>query len=185
MICIRRSEGGNVKRTAPSAVAEWPACSMQPHVTPLFGVQLFYGRPYQVIVKEHYGNDKRSIFVTAFGKSRMYNFQAVEKKNKRAVFVQLISACESLWISCTTTKNCQTCSFFHFLIILYSLWQCEETLLRRESKGEVAAWATRWEQGHFLQALKWIGKLKAMTPLQLEQQRKFIKENSGAAKSGQ
>ena len=96
MICIRRSEGGNVKRTAPSAVAEWPACSMQPHVTPLFGVQLFYGRPYQVIVKEHYGNDKRSIFVTAFGKSRMYHFQAVEKKNKQAVVVQLISACDSL-----------------------------------------------------------------------------------------
>ena len=47
--------------------------------------------------------------------------QAVEKKNKRAVVVQLMSVCASLWISCTTTKNGQTYSFLHRLNKTYGI----------------------------------------------------------------
>ena len=38
------------------------------------------------------------------------------KKNKRVAVVQLMSACVRLWISCTTAKKGQICSFFHCLV---------------------------------------------------------------------
>ena len=63
-----------------------------------------------------------------------------EKKNKRAVVVQLMSACASLWISCTTAKKLPYLFFFP-LLGNCTFFRGPILLLFRNSEGFSAAFS--------------------------------------------